>query len=164
MQQIQDVWKIFETGRKKYGPDWFGSGGYNKVDSFSKHFANLCRECNNYNEVRAKMKSIMEPSIVWKGNRILCMKSARTLQCKICMMERITILRQMDEDKTMVINDNPDIYSSCKCGSQFHKFFRKVTTDTEDAFGAEKSQLKSKRKKHQRKKRFSFNAVNTYGG
>ena len=76
-------------------------------------------------------------------------------------MERITIMHQMDEDKTMVINDNPDIYSSCKCGSQFHKFFRKVTTDTEDAFDAEKSQLKSKRKKHQRKKRFSFNAVNT---
>ena len=61
----------------------------------------------------------------------------------------------------MVINDNSDIYSSCKCGSQFHKFFRKVTTDTEDAFDAEKSQLKSKRKKHKRKKRFSFNAVNT---
>ena len=76
MQHIQDVWKIIETGRKKFGPDWFGSGGYNKADSFSKHFANLCRECNNYNEVRAKMKSIMEPSIVWKGNRILCMKSA----------------------------------------------------------------------------------------
>ena len=61
------------------------------ADSFSKHFAEQCRECNNYNEVRAKMKLIMTPSILWQGDRILCMKSARTMQCKICMVERITI-------------------------------------------------------------------------
>ena len=73
------------------------------------------RECNNYNGARAKMKTIMEPSIVWKGNRILCMKSARTLQCKICMVERTTILKKMDEDQGLVINDNSDISSSCKC-------------------------------------------------
>ena len=64
MQHVQDVWKVIESGRRKFGPDWFGSGGYAKADSFSKHFANLCRECNNYNEVRAKMKTITKPSIV----------------------------------------------------------------------------------------------------
>src|SRR5210317_2343524 len=64
MQHVQDVWKVIESGRKKYGPDWYGSGGYAKADSFSKHFANLCSECNNYNEVRAMMKEIMEPSLV----------------------------------------------------------------------------------------------------
>ena len=164
MQHIQDVWKIIEAGRKKYGLDWYGIG-YNKADSFSKHFANLCRECNSYNKVRAKMKPIMKPSIVWKGDRILCMKSSRTWQCKICMMESaitITIMRQMDENKSMANNDNSDIYSSCKCGSQFHKFFQKFTTDTDNTFDAEKRQLKHKRATHQKKKRFSFfNAVNT---
>ena len=61
MQHVQDVLKVIEFGRKKFGPDWYGSGGYAKADSFSKHFANQCRECNNYNKVRAMMKDIMEP-------------------------------------------------------------------------------------------------------
>ena len=45
MQQVSDVWKIIETGRKKFGMSWHGSGGYVWDDSFSKHFAELCREC-----------------------------------------------------------------------------------------------------------------------
>ena len=63
--------------------------------------------------------------------RILCMKSARTMRCKIYMMERTTILSQMKTDKLKVINDNvSDLFNSCKCGSQFHKLLSNVTTTT----------------------------------
>ena len=151
MQHIQDVLKIIQSGRTKFGPDWYGSGGYNKPDSFSKHFANLCRECNNYNEVRAKMKTIMKPSILWQGPRILCMKSARTLNCKICMEERKTILAAMEAENTKVINDNSDIFSSCKCGSKFHKFFQNVTTILRTRL-KQKKVNSSRRAKHQRSK------------
>ena len=161
MQHVQDVWKVIESGRKKFGPNWFGSGGYAKADSFSKHFANLCRECNNYNGVRAKMKTIMEPSIVWKGDRILCMKSARTLQCKICMVERTTILKKMDEDQGLVINDNSDIFSSCKCGSQFHKFFRNVTTTLRTRSSQKKVNSCNRTKQKRKNRRFSFSIANT---
>ena len=160
MQHISDVWKIIETGRRKFGDNWYGSGGYAKADSFSKHFANLCRECNNYNEVRAKMKLIMTLSILWQGPRILCMKSARTLNCKICMVERKRILLQMDTNKTLVINNNSNIFSSCKCGSQFHKFFRNVTT-TLRTRSTQKKVATTRKAKHQRNKRFSFNSEST---
>ena len=50
------------------------------------------------------------------------MKTARTRDCRICMKERITIMQALRDDKYKVINDNSDIYSSCKCQSGFHKF------------------------------------------
>ena len=56
------------------------------------------------------------------------MKSARTLQCKICMVARKEILSRFRSDKSKSINDNSDIYSSCKCGSKFNKFARTITT------------------------------------
>ena len=35
---------------------------------------------------------------------------------------------RLSTNKHLVINDNSDIYSSCKCGSRFHKFTRTITT------------------------------------
>ncbi len=32
----------------------------------------------------------------------------------------------MNDNKTKVINNNSDIFSFCKCGTKFHKFFRTV--------------------------------------
>ena len=59
-----DVWKVIESGRAKYGENWFGSGGYGKADAYAKHFAHLCRDCGNSNQVKAKLKEIMVPSIL----------------------------------------------------------------------------------------------------
>ena len=80
------------------------------------------------------------------------MKSSRTLQCKICMVERKTILQKIQDDKSMVINDNSDIFSSCKCGSRFHKFSRNVTTTlrtrlTQKKVPSSRSRYKSNRKR-----------------
>jgi hypothetical protein len=57
-------------------------------------------------------------------------KIARTLQSKICMVERKEILRWFRINKTKVINDNLDIYSSCKCKRRFHKFGWNLTIET----------------------------------
>ena len=49
---------------------------------FSNHFVNMCtvqRLYNNYNKVRAKMKSFMKTSIVWKVDGVICMESLQTL-------------------------------------------------------------------------------------
>eukprot|EP00956_Cyclotella_meneghiniana_P029437 scaffold71225_cov38-Cyclotella_meneghiniana.AAC.3 len=53
---------------------------------FSKHFADHCRDCRTSNEVKSRIKEILYPKILWKGDRIRCMKSAP--QCKLCMVER----------------------------------------------------------------------------
>ena len=111
----------------KCGPNWYGSGSYVGADAFSKHFANLCRKCKNSNEVRAKMKTLIIPTTLWQGDRIRCMKSSRTLQYKICMVERKEILSRFRANQSETINDNSDIFSSCKCNSRFHKFSREVT-------------------------------------
>ena len=56
------------------------------------------------------------------------MKSARTARCKLCMQERKEILHRINTDKTKIMNDNSDIFSSCKCGGNFHKFTQIVHT------------------------------------
>ena len=99
-EHVDDVWKVIETGRKKKGEDWYGSGGYAKADSFAKHFADQCRNCKNSNQVKAKLKEIVEPSILWQGERIRCMKSARTAQCILCVVERKEILKRFQSKKT----------------------------------------------------------------
>lgn len=105
-QHIGDVWKVIESGRKNFGEEWYGTGGYARCDAFAKHFARHCRDAPNSNAVRARMKQIMKTEIIWKGDRIQCMKSSRTPLCKICMVERKEILTRMRADPNKIINDN----------------------------------------------------------
>ena len=61
---VNDVWKVIEAERKskdgnKEGKK--GTGSYTKADSFAKHFANECKDCKNGNQVKAKLKEIVEP-------------------------------------------------------------------------------------------------------
>jgi hypothetical protein len=125
-----DVWKVVETGKKKFGPNWKGSGVYARADAFAKHFAQHCRDCSTSNEVRQKLKTIVTPTIIWQDDGIRCAKTARTLQCKICMTERKEILHRFCTDKSKIMNDNSDIYSSCKCKGIFHRFGRKLHIET----------------------------------
>ena len=102
-----------ESGRKKFGDDWYGSGGFPRADAFSKHFAQHCRDAANSNAVRKRMKEeILEAKILWQGDRIRCMKSSRTPACKICMVERKEILHRFRTDRHKIMNDNSDIFSS----------------------------------------------------
>ena len=159
-QHVYDVWKVIETGRRNFGENWYGSGSYARADAFSKHFSNLCRDCSSSNEVRAKMKKIMIPTILWQGDRIRCMKSSRTLQCNICMVERKEILSRFRTNRSDIINDNSDIFSSCKCNSRFHKFSRKVTPTLKKRLTQKKANS-TQNSKQKRKKRFSFNNLNS---
>ena len=159
-EHADDVWSVIESGQKsKQGENQRGSGGYAGADAFAKHFAHLCRDAKNSNEVRKFIKENVKTKILWKGDPIQCMKTSRKMQCKLCMKERRIILARFDQDRNSIINDNSDIFSSCKCKSSFHKFFRTVTTsDTEDAFIAEKSQCLPIGK-GSKKKRFSFSSI-----
>ena len=91
-------------GGRKFGPNWWGSGGNNRPDAFSKYFVDHCRECNDSKEVQNNLKEIVVPTILWQGDRIRCMKSARTLQCKICIVERKEILSRFRNEKTKIMN------------------------------------------------------------
>ena len=56
------------------------------------------------------------------------MKSAKTMNCKMCMVERKEILQRMKTNKHKLINDNSDIFARCSCKCRFHKFFRTDST------------------------------------
>ena len=47
---------------------------YIKTDAFAKHFLKFCQDCYTSNAVRARLKEIVEPMIIWQGDRIRCMK------------------------------------------------------------------------------------------
>ena len=122
-QHLYDIWKAIEfgTGRRKFRPNWHVSGGYSRCNVFAKYFVQHCRYCSNSNAVKAKMKEIIVPTILWQGHRICYMKLLRTLQCKIFIKERKKILSRFRSNKPRSINDNSDIFSSYKCRSRFHK-------------------------------------------
>ena len=101
------------------------------------------------------MKKIMDPSIIWKCDGIQCMKSSRTMQCKICMVERMKILERFQNDRKMLINDNSDIYSSCKCKEKFQKFTPKVTIEALKKRTTQKKVKASRLSKQKRKNKRS---------
>jgi hypothetical protein len=148
---------VIESGRKNFGPDWKGTGCYSQADAFAKHFADHCRECINSNEVKNKIKTIMTPSILWQGDRITCMKSAMTPKCKICTVERKEILHRMRSDRSKIINDNSDIFSSCKCKCRFHKFGRHLHVETLRTRLSQKK-VNSTRHSKQKRSRLSFSS------
>lgn len=137
-EHIGDVWKVVESGRDKFGEGWFGNGGYERSDSFAVHFADHCRDCNNSNEVKAKMKRLMDVKILWQGKQIQSMKSACTLKCKLCMMERKEIAKKWRTDKKSLINDRSEIFGSCKCRTRFHRFTFGKYAGTDEEFNSER--------------------------
>jgi len=74
---IADVWKRVEAKKN--------NKTYKKDDSFSRHFSTYCFDCTNSNQVRTKLKGILDVNILWQGKRIQCMKTARTRDCRICI-------------------------------------------------------------------------------
>ncbi len=56
------------------------------------------------------------------------MKSAKTMNCKMCMVERKEILHRMKSKKHKLINENSDIFARCSCKCRFHKVFRTDST------------------------------------
>ena len=60
-EHFADVYKLLEAMR--------GNRTYKQVDAFAKHFAELCKDCTTSNEVKAKLKKIVDVSIIWTGDR-----------------------------------------------------------------------------------------------
>ena len=114
------------------------------ITAMSKHFAAICKDCTSSNQVRAKMKTLILPKILWQGDRIKCMKSTNSANCKLCMMERMELIKRFSTNRQEVINTNSDLYSSCTCAANFHSFKIRTKTDTEEGFYPEKSPIKNK--------------------
>jgi hypothetical protein len=71
-----------------------------------------------------------------------CMKSAKTMNCKMCMIERKEILHRMKTNKHKLINDNSDIFARCSYECRFHKFFCTDSTTLRMRLTQKKSPLR----------------------
>jgi hypothetical protein len=105
------AWKHTRAMKKKHGyENWEDVGGSCGSDAFAKHFGS---HANNSNEVRAIIKSILDPTILWQGDRNKCMKSATTLKCTLCMQERKELMKRLCFDRGKKINHNSEISGPC---------------------------------------------------
>ena len=122
-EHFADAWQVVKHGRMKCGNDydWYGSGGYKKADAFAKFAGNMSRDCKTKHEVKERLKSSITVRILYKGDRLRCAKSQKTIGCKLCMRERREILHRMRKEPQSIINDRSEIYGACKCNTRFHK-------------------------------------------
>ena len=71
--------------------------------------------------------------IIWKGNLIAVNKSFGTKKCTLCMKEQTEILKASYSEKCTLINNNSEIYGSCRHKRRFHRLTRNNTgTDESD--------------------------------
>ena len=81
----------------------------------------------------------MEFSILWQGNSIAIQKSFGTKSCYLCMKERTHILKGMYSNAHSMINNNSEIYSSCRHKTRFHRFPHNSTGTDESIRGRKSS-------------------------
>ena len=62
--------------------------------------------------------------LAWIGNPFSCMKSHRTIDCKLCMKERYHIFNHRMKDTKSLINSSLDIHHGCNHNPKFHGFLR----------------------------------------
>ena len=98
-------------------------------DSFARNFAShlKCAKGSKYDQIRSNdVRKITKVSILWQGNPISCMKNFGKVNCKLCMMERLEILRAVRNDKLnngeKLINSSHEIYGACRHKSKFHRY------------------------------------------
>ena len=92
-------------------------------DSFARHFAELFEGKGRATAREVKDKFRVE--ILWQGDPISCMKTFKKVGCKLCMMERVHILKAEKEDCKNLINVNEELFGACKHNAHFHRYTEK---------------------------------------
>jgi hypothetical protein len=108
-----------EAWTRELGGRWRPCG----ADAFAKHFGSHVRHAKNSNEARAIIKSLLDPTILWQGDSIKCMKSATTLTG-----EKGILMKRFQFDRCEMINDNSEIYRPCMCKPNFHRLAQDLET------------------------------------
>ena len=105
-------------------------------DSFAAHFA------THYNPgdraTSATTRVMTKTEIIWKGDAISCMKSFGKLSCKLCMRERIAILKKARKEPDKLINSCGEIYGACRHKTKFHRCNQNTTPSTDDGANPER--------------------------
>ena len=87
-----------------------------------------------------EVKDKLRVEILWQGDPISCMKTFKKVGCRLCMMERVHILKVEKEDQKNFINVNEELFGACKHNTHFHRYIEKqiFKPSTDEARKAEK--------------------------
>ena len=95
--------------------DWFRLG--KRTDTFARHFVRHFRTKPKPVEVRALCRFKVLKEIEPFG----FMKKVKTDECKLCMAERLAILKGKQKGYKL-INENSELHGPCRHCARFHRF------------------------------------------
>ena len=72
---------------------------------------------------RTDLRKYMTFKVVKKLNPIGTMKTFTKPNCNICMVKRLTIIKNLRDKRVTVMNKNSDIYGACRHKTTFRQFF-----------------------------------------
>ena len=111
-------------------------------DSFAKHFSKHFRndKPDKNDQISSKdVREITRVSILWQGNPISSMKTFGRVNCNLCMMERLEILKAERIDRLKgegkLINSSNEFYGACRHRTKFHRYriFKNLISTDEGA-------------------------------
>ena len=88
------------------------------LDSYVKYFATLFSS----KPKPAQLREAAKFQVLWQGNPISTVKTFGSEKCKLCMQERIEILKMWEDEPTKLINSCSEIYGACWHKPKFHRF------------------------------------------
>ena len=116
-------------------------------DSFAKHFASHFKTVSKNSQISSgDIRKITKVSILWQGNPISSMKTFGKINCNLCMMERMEILKakKLDElnGEHKLINSSKELYGACRHKTKFHRYrsFKKPISTDEGCINPERSE------------------------
>ena len=97
-------------------------------DSFSRYFAShFKKKCGKSDQINSgDIRKITKVSVLWQSNPITSMKSFEKINCSLCMMERLEIIKAGRNDrlngKGKLINSSNEFYGTCRHRTKFHRY------------------------------------------
>ena len=80
-------------------------------DSYAKHFARHFPPDKKPKPL--EIRSLSEHTVLWQGNLISLMKTFETLNCQLCMKERLFIVSKFNDKTDSLINSCNEVYDAC---------------------------------------------------
>ena len=110
-QHFQGVRKLFSNAEKS--------------STFAKHFGNRSHWPNLApGEIPSPqhLRKIIKFDVLYRGNPLGTVRTFGTKSCRICMKERLEILKHSYDWKVKLINSRSEIYGTCMHKPDFHRF------------------------------------------
>ena len=115
-------------------------------DSFATHFTSHFDNKKKNEQISSKdIREITRVIVLWQGNPIPSMKAFDKINCNLCMMVRLKILKATREDRLKgykkLIKSSNDFYGACRHRTKFHRYrtFKKSISTDEGAKSPERS-------------------------